>query len=770
MSSSVTGLHIVHTESSCGWGGQEIRILTEAQGMMARGHRVTIICALGAPLLFEARARDIPVVALNIEKKRLSGIVALRAWLRHHQPDVINTHSSTDSWLVAAAQLGVGRCCPVVRTRHVSVPVAANPFNRWLYGRSCERVVTTGEALRIELVERLPLPAPHVISVPTGIDLTQFSRVQARSRAAARAALGVPEDAIVLGIVATLRSWKGHEFLLEAFEQLAGVRPELHLVIAGDGPRRHEIADKVQTITGGARVHMLGQRTDVPDVLAAMDVFVLPSYANEGVPQALIQAMAMELPVVTTQVGAIPELVADGATGYVVAPRDAAALAKRIESLIQQPNVRADMGRRGRAVVEQRYSLAAMIDSMERVFYSALHRPYPPVASIATSAPRKRILHVFTTLPVGGAENVLLSTLRRLNSKQYESTVCCLRDKGALGQAVEALGVPLIELNRLHVGGWDGRIVRDLAAVIKDQRIDIVHAHLYHASLYSRLAARRVGVPVVVTTHNTYPKQHHKWHRRVLNWWLARGTATLIAVSEDIKRDIMRDDHVDGGRIRVIPNGINIDRVQSMLDKPRAKARLGVPADAFVFGNVGRLEEQKGHRLLIEAFSRVVRRHPNAVLILTGDGRERAALEAHAVAACPPGSVFFLGMRADVGDVLRAFDLFVMPSLWEGLALAMLEAMAAGVPVLVSDVGGVSEVLGEDKYGMRIPAGNVDALAAKLAECIANPDSLAEMAARAAARVREQYSESAMVAQIESVYEQLGANRNGSAPVSVGMT
>ena len=374
-------LHIVHTESSCGWGGQEIRILTEASGMIARGHRVTLLCAPDAPLFGEARARNLSVEVLPLAKKRWRGVVAMRKWLQQHQPDIINTHSSTDSWLAAVARLGLRRCGPIVRTRHVSVPVAPSMANRWLYGAACKRVVTTGEALRQELIERLNLSPEQVLSVPTGIDMHVFSRAQASPSHDMRAALGLPPDAQVLGMVATLRSWKGHEYLLDAFGQLAARYPQLHVVIAGDGPRKPSIDAKIQTLAARERVHMLGQRTDVPDILSALDVFVLPSFANEGVPQALIQAMAMELPVVTTQVGAIPELVEDGVTGFVVAPKDTSALVQHIDQLLQQNSLRLDMGRRAREVIAARYSLPAMLDNMEHVFYSALQ-----------SAPHHRVI------------------------------------------------------------------------------------------------------------------------------------------------------------------------------------------------------------------------------------------------------------------------------------------------------------------------------------------------------------------------------------------
>jgi glycosyltransferase involved in cell wall biosynthesis len=356
-------LHIAHTESSLGWGGQEIRILSEARGMLARGHQVTLLAPRESRIYLESATYGIQAVALPIAWKRPRGVLALRRWLRANPPDVVNTHSSTDSWLTALSGWRAA-----VRTRHISAPVGANPASRWLYGSACRRVVTTGETLRRHLIEKLKLPESHVISVPTGIDLERFDRSKIPK---GKKAAPLPDGALVFGIVATLRSWKGHAFLLEAFEQVAGARDDAQLLIVGDGPQRPALEAHIAAMRSRGRIHLTGQRDDVPELLAAMDCFVLPSYANEGVPQAVMQAMAMALPVVSTRVGAIEEAVVDGETGIFVPPRDPAALARAMLELAQSPEKRTQMGNAGRRVAERKFSLERMLDAMETVFSEA---------------------------------------------------------------------------------------------------------------------------------------------------------------------------------------------------------------------------------------------------------------------------------------------------------------------------------------------------------------------------------------------------------------
>jgi len=359
-------MHIVHTEASRGWGGQEIRILTEAAGMMARGHRVTLLCPAEAKIHAEAEARGIAVTALPIGRKNLRGLLAMRRWLKANAADVINTHSSTDTWLVALASLLLKKPAPLVRTRHISAPIPDNAATRWLYRRATRHIVTTGERLRRTLIERNGYPAQQITSVPTGVDTAHFAP---GDKARARDSLGLAPAGIIVGIVATLRSWKGHRFLIEAFSRLPD--RSARLLIVGDGPQHAALQQQVAALGLGERVIMPGNQRDVLPWLQAMDIFALPSYANEGVPQAILQAMLCGLPVVTTPVGSILEAVRDGEDGLIVAPENAAALQQAIERLLLEPELRRTLGERARAHGLEKFGTQAMLDKMEAIFRDA---------------------------------------------------------------------------------------------------------------------------------------------------------------------------------------------------------------------------------------------------------------------------------------------------------------------------------------------------------------------------------------------------------------
>ena len=358
-------MHILHTESSCGWGGQEIRILTEARGLQNRGHRVTLICPAEAPIYAAAQRMGLQAIALPIARKRLRGLFALRRWLAANDVDVINTHSSTDTWLVALARLTLPGCAPIVRTRHVSTKIKNTRHTRWLYQTATRHIVTTGEALKRQLVIENGFDQTRITSVPTGIDLKRF---QPRDMNAARRTLELDPARRYLGIVATLRNWKGHTYLLQVFANLAQRYPDWDLILVGDGPQRQNLERRIDELRLRERVRMTGNRDDVETWLNAFDAFVLPSYGEEGVSQSVMQAMASGLPVVSTTVGAIGEAVVHEQTGILVAPRDEAQLESALVRLIDDPTLRNRFSAAARSRAEKYFGTDRMLDAMEEIF------------------------------------------------------------------------------------------------------------------------------------------------------------------------------------------------------------------------------------------------------------------------------------------------------------------------------------------------------------------------------------------------------------------
>jgi glycosyltransferase involved in cell wall biosynthesis len=336
--------------------------------MISRGHAVSIAGPPDTPLLREAEQRGIEAVPLQICKKRLAGLLAIRRLLKSREFDVVNTHSSTDSWLTALACATLRRPPKIVRTRHVSTPVRPTLANRWLFGKACAAVVTTGEAVREMLIRDLKLDPAKVISVPTGVDSEIYHPVSAEEKVKLRQILGLPQNQVIVGTVATLRFLKGIEYLFEAIRLLNDER--VLLCVVGDGPQRQRLESWIQDNGMQKKIMMVGEQRNVNEWLQSFDIFAFPSLA-EGVPQALAQAMLTELPCVTTNVGGIPELAIHGETALVIEPKAAPKLAENIQIVINDPEFADNLGKQSRGFCGEKHSVNHMSAHMERVFYEA---------------------------------------------------------------------------------------------------------------------------------------------------------------------------------------------------------------------------------------------------------------------------------------------------------------------------------------------------------------------------------------------------------------
>ncbi len=318
------------------------------------------------------------------------------------------------------------------------------------------------------------------------------------------------------------------------------------------------------------------------------------------------------------------------------------------------------------------------------------------------------ILHIIPNLTVGGVENQLAVVLKKYDKRIFFPSVCCLSDRGEIGREIESNGFKIVYLNKLR-HQFDWTIIRDIYKLIKEWNIKIVRTHQYHANLYGRLAALVAKVPCLVASiHNVYTIDK-KIHRRLINKCLAAFTDKVVAVSNAVKKDILEYDRIPEDKVTVIYNGIEVERffkkrVTNIRDE------LKISADTPVIGTVGRLTIQKGHKYLIEAIAKLKKDFPRITLLIVGDGPLKQQLKNYAEKLKISKNVIFLGMRRDIPEILSTIDIFVLSSLWEGLCNSLIEAMAAGKPVIASDIPAVTEIINSDKMGILIPPQNSEAI------------------------------------------------------------
>jgi glycosyltransferase involved in cell wall biosynthesis len=340
---------ILHTEASLGLGGQEIRILSEARWLLDHGWGCLIVGQPASRLLAEAQRADLPAVAVRMRAAwDVPALMRLRGLMRGRGVALVHTHSSVDSWLATLAAKSLG--LPVVRSRHVTIPILKR---RALVYRLADRIITTGEAVAAH-VRRTGVAAERIVAITAGVDTARFH--PGVSGKAVRDELGLAPGDKVVGLVANVRGSKGHAVFLEAARELLTTHRHARFLIVGDGVGFDDVRRRVRDMGLERSVIMTGFRRDIPEVMASLDVLVLPSIKSEATSQVIPQALAVGTPVAAAATGGIPEIVRDGETGRLVEAGNAPALARAVRSLLEDPDRAREMAAAGQALVRQRYS------------------------------------------------------------------------------------------------------------------------------------------------------------------------------------------------------------------------------------------------------------------------------------------------------------------------------------------------------------------------------------------------------------------------------
>jgi glycosyltransferase involved in cell wall biosynthesis len=354
-------LRIVHSEAATSFGGQEGRIFKEMTAMRARGHHLEAICQPKA--LLAERLSDAGFTVHKIEMdgpvNYMKGVAAVRGILKEGRFDVLNTHSRRDT-VIAAVGARLAGTALIVRTRHLSNKVGS----LWSYTCLPHRVTTVSDHVRKYLIER-GVPANKVATVYSPIVLPPPVE-----RSTLRDELGLAEDDIVVGCVAVMRATKGHKDLIDAMAPLMASRPKLHLVFVGGGsPVFEQTQDYVAELGLQDRIHLMGMRRDVPNLLAGFDLFALATQ-QEASGTVYVEAQASGLPVIGTDVGGVSEMLRDGDTGILVPPKNPQSLTDALARLIDDPALRRRMGEAGRKMVweEAVFSPARLAETTEAVY------------------------------------------------------------------------------------------------------------------------------------------------------------------------------------------------------------------------------------------------------------------------------------------------------------------------------------------------------------------------------------------------------------------
>jgi glycosyltransferase involved in cell wall biosynthesis len=369
------------------------------------------------------------------------------------------------------------------------------------------------------------------------------------------------------------------------------------------------------------------------------------------------------------------------------------------------------------------------------------------------------VTHAVLCLDVGGLERIVVDLVREGRRLGQRVSVLCLERPGVLATAAEELGAHVVCVGKRP--GLQLGTNSSIREVLRDLRPDVVHTHQVGALFYAGPAARAAAVPLVVHTEhiNNVRKANAGYIRRQrmswLWWWAARYARKFFCVSQDIATELAARRIVPRSKLGVVLNGINTEPFREPFDRAALRQSVGIPADALVIGTVGRLNEVKRQDLLLRAFARVKAENARARLLIVGDGPLRENLRELATQLGIGSTVHFAGYQPHPERYLRMMDVFALTSRMEGLPLVILEAWAAGLPVVASAVGGVPDLVKHGQTGLLFDSGDESGLLQMLTELLVNPRRARVLGESGRQEVLSHYDLQRMAATYEQHYRAL---------------
>jgi len=368
-----------------------------------------------------------------------------------------------------------------------------------------------------------------------------------------------------------------------------------------------------------------------------------------------------------------------------------------------------------------------------------------------------RVLYLITSTFLGGAEKILYETVKGMNNKEFNLFVCSLKRKGEFAQKIESEGVEVISLEATDKSVFHSMIesfktLFRLINILRAKKVDILHCFLFRANLLGRIAGRLTGVPIIISSVRTpeVEKRYQLTLDRITSFMVDRYTAVSEAVREySIEHGISQE------KILTIYNGVSLNNGSPFINGLELKKIFGIKADESVIVTIGRLRVEKGHRFFLKSMVKVREKIPAIKALIVGKGKEEEKLKRYSQKLGLDDHVIFTGEREDISEIIQIVDVFVLPSLWEGMPNVLLEAMAAGKPVVATKVGGIPELVVHEETGILVHPEDSSALANAILDLLQDKLKAKKMGEAGRVRVEEHFNISRMVEKTENLYREL---------------
>jgi len=725
-------------------GGAERQIFELARRLNKKKYSVTIAsleCEGTAPReIIEANGCQLATFPV----KRIYGISGLLQGLRfirfleNQKVDILVTyHFSSDIWGAFFGRLAKVRTIISNRRdtgfwRKAHHIWAYRIINRWVH-----KVIVVAKAVSDVVCAQEKVPREKIEVIHNGIDLNHG---QSENKGApSKRKLNIKKDDIVMMHVANITPVKGHIFLFEAFKEIQNEHANIKLFVIGADEMDGALERLAKQLHIQRNVVFLGEREDVSQLLKLADICVLPSL-SEGMSNAILEYMAAGKAVVATNVGGNSELIQDGFNGILVDKENKDDLKNALLDLINDPDRRTTMGQNGLQRVRNRFSMERMIKNYEHTFKTLLPA-------------QKRILHLISSSGLFGAENIVLTLGINIQNQKYYSIIGALQNTvDSKVEVIEKASESGVETFTLKCfGRFDLGAVFRLKKYMVDNEIDILHTHNYKSDAIGFLASRVTGIPLVATAHGFTDMTHSvSAYEKLDRWLLGSFFNKVVVVTGKMIKNFPEGKHC------VIENGVDVNKFSRDVQKGAAlRKRYRIKEDDILIGTIGRLSGEKNQKMLLEAMYPLMRDNDSIKLIIAGSGPKEDELKQFSEARHLTDRIIFTGVMHDVVSVYSAINIFVLSSLTEGVPLTVLEAMASRLPVIATRVGGIPDMIENDKTGLLIDSHDTDDLRIKTENLINNQDKRNRLGESAFNFVKANYSLENMCDAYRKVYEEV---------------
>lgn len=362
-----------------------------------------------------------------------------------------------------------------------------------------------------------------------------------------------------------------------------------------------------------------------------------------------------------------------------------------------------------------------------------------------------KLLQITHDLAIGGLQQVVVNLCRSIDREKFDVSVLCLRYLGEFVPQIEELGIKVIFLPQREDGRTDHFAFLKVAKVLEDEKIDIIHTHNTQPFFDGTLAAILKRVKAVIHTDHCRAFPDKKRYM-FAEWLVSHYASKVVGVSDHTSENLVKYEHISRKKIVTIPNGIDETIYEIDVNRDAKKKELGIERDGFIIGLGVRLSKQKGITYLIKAMPAIINEFPEITLVIAGDGSEKDNLVKEAEKLGVLDHMIFTGPRLDVSELLKLFDLYVLPSIFEGLPMVLLEAMAAGCPIVATDVGGNSTAITHRDNGSLVKSEDPDAFATEVVAVLKDEILRKQYVSKSHKLMKEKFSASIMAKEYEKLY------------------